>query len=206
MSKVASALLSGKYSSPPPSADTPPEVDGDATAIAKAGDSDKGNKHDDIDDMVWVAPRMLKHLVGQGHADFSSGRQQDAAEYMQHLLEVSSNVCRLLRALFNPFRTARIFFFINYLELVRDTYCSGKKDEGRPVVIVVVHAFSCPGFCAGLSSLAHALFICFYLVAIPSHPIPSHPTPLHPIPSRPIPPHPHPHHPIPSIAADNAPL
>lgn len=88
MSKVASALLSGKYSSPPPSTDTPAQVDGDgdATAIAKAGDSDKGNKDDD---MVWVAPRMFKHLVGQGHAEFSSGRQQDAAEYMQHLLEAS---------------------------------------------------------------------------------------------------------------------
>ncbi len=31
---------------------------------------------------------MFKHLVGHGHAEFSSGRQQDAAEYMQHLLEV----------------------------------------------------------------------------------------------------------------------
>lgn len=53
---------------------------------AYAGDGDKASE---IDDMVWVAPRMLKHLVGQGHAEFSSGRQQDAAEYMQHLLEVS---------------------------------------------------------------------------------------------------------------------
>lgn len=33
---------------------------------------------------------MFKHLVGQGHAEFSSGRQQDAAEYMQHLLEVNN--------------------------------------------------------------------------------------------------------------------
>lgn len=86
MSKVTSALLSGKYSSPPPSADAPPQVDGGGDGDAKAGDSDMSNK---VDDMVWVAPRMLKHLVGQGHAEFSSGRQQDAAEYMQHLLEAS---------------------------------------------------------------------------------------------------------------------
>ena len=100
MSKVVSALLSGKYSSPPPSADTPAQVDGDGddAAIAKpAADSDKGNKDDD---MVWVAPRMLKHLVGQGHAEFSSGRQQDAAEYMQHLLEVSKR-----------YRLSNVFFF-----------------------------------------------------------------------------------------------
>lgn len=43
--------------------------------------------------MVVVAPRMFKHLVGHGHSEFSSGRQQDAAEYMQHLLEVISVVC-----------------------------------------------------------------------------------------------------------------
>lgn len=35
-----------------------------------------------------VAPRMLKMLVGRGHPDFSSARQQDAQEYMQHLLEL----------------------------------------------------------------------------------------------------------------------
>ena len=92
MSKVTSALLSGKYSSPPPSVDMPPQVDGDADGDAIAKAADKGNKDDD---MVWVAPRMLKHLVGQGHAEFSSGRQQDAAEYMQHLLEASS-VCPMM--------------------------------------------------------------------------------------------------------------
>src|SRR3546814_19044816 len=34
-----------------------------------------------------IAPRMLRHLVGKGHAEFSSNRQQDAMEYFQHLLE-----------------------------------------------------------------------------------------------------------------------
>ncbi|CAN0471080.1 unnamed protein product, partial [Hapterophycus canaliculatus] len=66
MSKVASALLSGKYSSPLP---------------ASTGESTTGTPTED-DDLVVVAPRMFKHLVGQGHAEFSSGRQQDAAEYM----------------------------------------------------------------------------------------------------------------------------
>jgi hypothetical protein len=35
-----------------------------------------------------VAPRRFKNLAGRGHAEFSSARQQDAAEYFQHLLEV----------------------------------------------------------------------------------------------------------------------
>eukprot|EP01118_Nematostelium_gracile_P005226 TRINITY_DN1635_c0_g1_i1.p1 TRINITY_DN1635_c0_g1~~TRINITY_DN1635_c0_g1_i1.p1 ORF type:complete len:838 (-),score=281.18 TRINITY_DN1635_c0_g1_i1:110-2623(-) len=34
-----------------------------------------------------IAPRMLKSIVGKGHPEFSSGRQQDAIEYFQHLLE-----------------------------------------------------------------------------------------------------------------------
>jgi ubiquitin carboxyl-terminal hydrolase 5/13 len=34
-----------------------------------------------------VNPRMFKNLVGRGHAEFSTGRQQDAVEFFQHLLE-----------------------------------------------------------------------------------------------------------------------
>lgn len=79
MSKVASSLLSGKYSSP-----TPPEPD---TPTLPS----KTNKTERDDGLVVVTPRMFKHLVGHGHSEFSSGRQQDAAEYMQHLLEVRVN-------------------------------------------------------------------------------------------------------------------
>jgi len=35
-----------------------------------------------------VAPRMLKALLGKGHAEFSTARQQDAFEYLQHLVEM----------------------------------------------------------------------------------------------------------------------
>lgn len=35
-----------------------------------------------------IAPRMFKALVGQGHPEFSSGRQQDAFEFYQHLLDL----------------------------------------------------------------------------------------------------------------------
>merc|ERR1719334_207385 len=34
-----------------------------------------------------VKPRMLKRLVGAGHEEFSSNRQQDAVEYLRHLVE-----------------------------------------------------------------------------------------------------------------------
>lgn len=38
-----------------------------------------------------VAPRMFKQLIGKGHGEFSTGRQQDAVEYFQHLLEVMTS-------------------------------------------------------------------------------------------------------------------
>jgi len=41
-----------------------------------------------------VEPRTFKHLVGKGHSEFSSGRQQDACEYLQHILEVMSRAER----------------------------------------------------------------------------------------------------------------
>ena len=39
-------------------------------------------------------PRMFKQLVGKGHAEFSTGRQQDAVEYFQHLLETMTRAER----------------------------------------------------------------------------------------------------------------
>jgi ubiquitin carboxyl-terminal hydrolase 5/13 len=43
-----------------------------------------------------VAPRMFKSIVGQGHSEFSSGRQQDASEYYMHLLQIMSRFERTL--------------------------------------------------------------------------------------------------------------
>lgn len=45
-------------------------------------------EEDDEDDpALLVAPQTFKTLVGKGHHEFSSGRQQDAAEFLQYLLE-----------------------------------------------------------------------------------------------------------------------
>lgn len=37
---------------------------------------------------------MFKNLVGKGHAEFATGRQQDAREYLDHLMEVMSRAER----------------------------------------------------------------------------------------------------------------
>ncbi|CAM9616195.1 unnamed protein product [Chrysoparadoxa australica] len=67
MAKVMSGMLSGDYSHPE-------EEDTSTSKSTQSKDE--------------VAPRMFKQLVGNGHQEFATGRQQDAAEYIQHLLEV----------------------------------------------------------------------------------------------------------------------
>ena len=34
-----------------------------------------------------VRPQSFKNLIGKGHTEFSSGRQQDAQEYLQYVLD-----------------------------------------------------------------------------------------------------------------------
>ena len=67
--KVADGLLSGRYSKPDMDVITsehPPEIP-----------TQRG-----------LAPAMLKHLIGKGHEEFSTMRQQDAFELLLHLLKL----------------------------------------------------------------------------------------------------------------------
>ncbi|KAF2012208.1 hypothetical protein BU24DRAFT_352794 [Aaosphaeria arxii CBS 175.79] len=69
--KVADGLLSGKYSKP----------DSDVFVSEQTPE----NHH-----QKGLAPAMLKHLIGRGHAEFSTMRQQDAFELLLHLLKIVS--------------------------------------------------------------------------------------------------------------------
>lgn len=69
MTKLANGLLSGEYSAP-----LTPEVDD--------GDDKKTAYQEGI------AINMFKHLVGRGHPEFSTNRQQDAVEFFQYLLQL----------------------------------------------------------------------------------------------------------------------
>lgn len=60
--KLGVGLLSGKYSQPP-----------------------EAEKNDECQ---GVSPRMFKNLIGRGHAGFSSNRQQDAQEFILHLINI----------------------------------------------------------------------------------------------------------------------
>ncbi|PGH17008.1 hypothetical protein AJ79_01392 [Helicocarpus griseus UAMH5409] len=67
--KLSDGLHSGRYSFPDPDA---------------AGDTDAPN----VVYQKGLAPAMFKHLVGRGHEEFSTMRQQDAFEFLMHLFKL----------------------------------------------------------------------------------------------------------------------
>jgi len=70
--KIADGLLSGRYSKP--------DTD---VVMAKETVEQPHQK--------GLAPAMLKHLIGRGHAEFSTMRQQDSFELLLHLLKLISH-------------------------------------------------------------------------------------------------------------------
>lgn len=65
--KVSCALTSGAFANSEP--------------IGEVTDSSSN------DPKYRIPPRMFKHIVGKDHVDFCTGQQQDAAQYLQYLLE-----------------------------------------------------------------------------------------------------------------------
>ncbi|GIL53163.1 hypothetical protein Vafri_8845 [Volvox africanus] len=68
------------------------EAVGDGKGAAMEVDGGGGDLVALPDDERWhaVRPLVLKSVAGRGHPEFSSGRQQDAAEYFTHLMELVS--------------------------------------------------------------------------------------------------------------------
>ena len=75
VTKVAFGLMSGKYSvkkeQPKPEHDMQTEEEKEEMDVYQDG----------------IRPQMFKTLIGEGHEEFSSGRQQDAQEYLQHFID-----------------------------------------------------------------------------------------------------------------------
>ncbi|KAK8843356.1 hypothetical protein IAR55_007013 [Kwoniella newhampshirensis] len=72
MLKLADGLLSGRYSHP---AKAPPPSTTDFDASAEPPKFQDG-----------IRPSQFKALIGKGHEEFSTMRQQDSEEFLQHLL------------------------------------------------------------------------------------------------------------------------
>ncbi|XP_038140323.1 ubiquitin carboxyl-terminal hydrolase 5 isoform X1 [Cyprinodon tularosa] len=76
VAKLGYGLLSGEYSKPAPDP-------GDENGAAEP----RG-------DQIGIAPRMFKALVGRGHPEFSTNRQQDAQEFLLHFINMVERNCR----------------------------------------------------------------------------------------------------------------
>lgn len=66
--KLGDGLISGRYSLPP---------------ATQPDDSKTDNHH-----QAGISPIMFKSLIGKGHPDFSTKRQQDAQEFFMHFINV----------------------------------------------------------------------------------------------------------------------
>ncbi|CAH1772608.1 unnamed protein product [Owenia fusiformis] len=75
MAKLGNGLLSGDYSKVPQDGETTTE-----------GNGDEGKERIVTD--TGIRPQMFKTLVGRGHPEFSTKRQQDAQEYILHLFSL----------------------------------------------------------------------------------------------------------------------
>ncbi|KAK5891831.1 ubiquitin carboxyl-terminal hydrolase 5 isoform X2 [Pseudochaenichthys georgianus] len=76
VAKLGYGLLSGDYSKPAP------DPADDTGASEPRGDQ------------IGIAPRMFKALVGRGHPEFSTNRQQDAQEFLLHFINMVERNCR----------------------------------------------------------------------------------------------------------------
>ncbi|KAF2345945.1 Zinc finger UBP-type, partial [Trinorchestia longiramus] len=71
MAKLATGLLSGKYS------------------VAPDGNDPGSCTEMDVDDLQpGIAPALFRSLVGRQHPEFSTKKQQDAMEYLEHVLKL----------------------------------------------------------------------------------------------------------------------
>lgn len=87
MRKLADGLLSGRYSQP----------NKDVSASSDSAE---------IPHQKGLSPSMFKHLVGYGHEEFSTMRQQDAFEFLLHLFKLIS-LSRHNDGLTNPVQSFR---------------------------------------------------------------------------------------------------
>ncbi|KAM9513461.1 ubiquitin carboxyl-terminal hydrolase 5 isoform 1-T1 [Salvelinus alpinus] len=77
VAKLGYGLLSGEYSKPAP----------DPGEGSEPSSEPRG-------DQVGIAARMFKALIGRGHSEFSTNRQQDAQEFLLHFINMVERNCR----------------------------------------------------------------------------------------------------------------
>ncbi|GJP68268.1 hypothetical protein CLOP_g25002 [Closterium sp. NIES-67] len=81
--KLAHGLLSGEYSHPV----NEPGGAGEAAGSSTGKEKEKEKEQEKELYQAGIPPRMFKSVIGKGHVEFSTSRQQDALEFYQYLLE-----------------------------------------------------------------------------------------------------------------------
>ena len=114
--KLADGLLSDRYSHP------------DTVVIAS-------EYSPEIPSQKGLAPAMLKHLIGRGHEEFSTMRQQDAFELLLHLLKLITRSSHII-SLPDPVKSFR-FVMEQRLQCVSCNRVRYRSDEQDNISIPV---------------------------------------------------------------------
>lgn len=83
MGKLADGLLSGRYAVSRPSDEA---STGSVGALPDVTVNSEAEKQDGPIFQAGIRPSMFKALIGKGHEEFSTMRQQDADEFLKHLV------------------------------------------------------------------------------------------------------------------------
>jgi ubiquitin carboxyl-terminal hydrolase 5/13 len=115
ISKVAHALLSTRFVPPKPPATTTNTTSGDSKegVVLSLGEL-TGNTS--LPEQYVLAPSMFKLAIAREHPEFSSGRQQDVAEYLTFFLETlkrdeRNSLLRFDDSSAQPYSTTSLFEF-----------------------------------------------------------------------------------------------
>ena len=95
MHKLADGLLSGRYSVPSSTQEIPPLSHDSPTPVFQDG----------------VRPMGFKALIGKGHEEFSTMKQQDSEEFFTHLLKVLRRTSKRTQDAAGEIDPTRIFAF-----------------------------------------------------------------------------------------------
>ncbi len=123
--KLASALTSGTFAAP---------------VVTESVDDSSPSSNDP---KYRLPPRMFKHVIGSDHVDFCTGQQQDAAQYVQHLLEKLDKAEGAADRMVNKYdssqpapKTSSLFAFKIMSRLVCSVDNKVKYNENQPETIL----------------------------------------------------------------------
>lgn len=101
--------------------------------------NNNNNDDNDVDEEAYVTPQMFKAAAGHGHPEFLGGRQQDAMEYFQHLMEKIAKSEKDRRVPVED-RTARQFEMVmeKRVQCLEDKKVAYKEEPASAMLLVKI--------------------------------------------------------------------